>query len=80
MARLAIPIIDFAKQQMNTAGEVGILAKAFVNAHLALSEIQKYNGIHNDLEAYLFDLTEWGMGERKDMPKPEDFGLKMEAG
>lgn len=44
-------------------------------AHTALKEIKKYNPLHNDLEAYLYDMAEWGMGNLEVRPSPSIFGL-----
>ena len=54
-----------AHAHSETVGATGNLARAFIRAYEALREINKYNRIHNDLEAYLFDLAEWGMGDEK---------------
>lgn len=40
----------------------------------ALQIINKYNPIHNDLEAYLDLVAEWGMGKGP-KPNPKDFGI-----
>ena len=50
-------------------------SQLFNNARQALAEINEYNHIRNDLDAYLFDLAEWGLGLRKDRPNKKDFGL-----
>jgi hypothetical protein len=42
----------------------------------ALTEIKRFNRIHNDLESYLFDLAEWGLGERDDRPVPSKYGVE----
>ena len=44
----------------------------------ALEEIKKYNGLRNDLDAYLYELIEWALGEVDKKPKPESFGLEAE--
>jgi len=41
----------------------------------ALETIQHYNRVHNDLEAYLYDLAEWGMGKTDTKPDPGSYGL-----
>ena len=41
-----------------------------------LKEIQKYNLIKNDLDAYLFELVEFALGRRIDRPEPEDYGIE----
>lgn len=35
------------------------------NAVEALKELQKYNRVHNDLESYLYEVVEWGLGNRE---------------
>ncbi len=44
-------------------------------ARTALAEIDSYNRIGNDLDAYLGLLAEWGLGNRDVKPNPQDFGL-----
>jgi len=41
----------------------------------ALAEIEKYNPMHNDLDAYLSAIASWGRGERP-RPSLEAFGVK----
>ena len=42
----------------------------------ALCEYQKYNTIKNDLDAYLFALGEYALGECVIEPDPRDYGIK----
>lgn len=42
---------------------------------IALKEYQKYNGIRNDLDAYLWELGRWAIDGFADRPDPEDYGL-----
>jgi len=44
----------------------------------ALEQLKKYNQLRNDLDAYLFALIEWALGERDKKPNPESFGLEAE--
>ncbi len=46
----------------------------------ALGEIDRYNGLHNDLDAYLNFLAAWGMGKLNEKPNRQDFGLEGAAG
>lgn len=41
----------------------------------ALKIIRAFNPLHNDTEAYLYDVAEWGLG-LIDEPNPEDFGIR----
>ena len=41
----------------------------------ALEEIKKFNRLHNDLDAYLYEIANWGLGIIKDKPDKEDYGL-----
>ncbi len=52
-------------------------AEALRRARVALSEIARYNNVRNDLDAYLSDLADWGMGEREQRPDPKQYGLKL---
>ena len=52
------------------------LEKELTNAKCALSEILKYNPLRNDLDAYLFELTHWGLGKRKIKPNASDYNLQ----
>lgn len=38
------------------------------NAQKALQEIQKYNHIRSDLDSYLYEVVEWGLGNRPNKP------------
>ncbi len=40
----------------------------------ALSVIHSHNLRHNDLEAYLYDMGEWGLGRLDERPNPADYG------
>lgn len=67
--------LQLAEAHADMLGIDGELARAFLRAHAALEECNKYNHINNDLQAYLFDKCEWGMGKIDHDVKPEDFGL-----
>ena len=41
---------------------------------MALLILKKNMPLHNDFDAYLFDIIEWGLGNG-DKPNPENFGL-----
>lgn len=41
----------------------------------ALTIIEAYNGLNNDRDVYLFEVTRWAFGDREDKPNPEDYGL-----
>ena len=47
----------------------------------ALNEYQKYNNIHNDLEAYLNVVGEWALNgvENDKRPDPSNYGLAGES-
>lgn len=70
-------VIELAEVYSEMVGGMGELARAFLSARGALAEINSYNHISNDLQAYLFDLAEWGMSESDDRPQPESFGLQV---
>ena len=67
--------VELAEQHSEMIGGMGDLARAYIQAHEALEEINKYNRLGNDLDSYLFDLAEWGMGERDKRPNPKSFVL-----
>jgi len=71
-----VTIVDIARAYENDTRDTGILARAFRRAHEALKEINRYNHLSNDLEAYLFDLAKYGMGEDVEKPLPQSFGLQ----
>ena len=54
---------------------VSLRAGRLDRAYTAITILQKYNRIHNDLEAYLWEVAEWGSGIRKDKPNPKDYGV-----
>ena len=41
----------------------------------AILILDKYNPLRNDLDAYLHEVAQWGLGRRL-KPKPEDFGIE----
>jgi hypothetical protein len=41
----------------------------------ALRELMWWNGLSNDLDAYLSEVAEWGLGEKETHPNPESFGV-----
>ena len=43
----------------------------------ALKEYNRFNRIHNDLEAYLFELGQWALGEVEDKPNRQDYGIEI---
>ena len=51
------------------------LRDGLTNAREALEEIQKYNRIGNDLDAYLYELTEWALGKQEEKPNPKNYGV-----
>lgn len=66
--------IDLAKQHIGKVGGRGDLSRALIRAYAALEEINHYNRIHNDLDAYLYVVAEWGMGGEP-FPNAAAFGL-----
>jgi len=45
-----------------------VLVKAF-------STPQEFNNLNNDLDAYLYDVAEYALGNIDTKPDPKDFGL-----
>lgn len=41
----------------------------------ALKILLEFNRIRNDLDAYLFDIIQWGLGDIQDRPDKSDYGL-----
>ena len=41
----------------------------------ALEAYHRFNPLHNDLEAYLWDMGEWALNDLEKKPDPEEFGL-----
>lgn len=56
------------------------LRNALNTATNALSKIKGFNPLRNHFDAYLFALSEWGLGQRLDEPKPRDYGLTEHEG
>ncbi len=46
-----------------------------IQAEIALAEIIKHNKIENDLQSYLYDVADWGLGKLKYKPNPKDYGV-----
>lgn len=44
-------------------------------ATAALKFLRTWNLVQNDWQAYLLAVTRWGLGERKTLPKPEEYGV-----
>lgn len=42
----------------------------------ALEILKKYNPLRNDLDAYLFEICEWGLSRRTKKPKAKYFGIE----
>ena len=55
--------------------ENGAVNYAIRKVFTALEIIQKHNPLRNDLDAYLFQVAEWGFGIQKAKPKKEDYGI-----
>ena len=71
----AVELLKLAEHHLEMIGADGELACAYLRAREALREINRHNRLNNDLDAYLFDLAEWGIGETDERPKLESFGL-----
>ncbi len=39
----------------------------------ALEEIKKFNVLRNDIDAYLYEMVNWGLGINKGKPNPQDY-------
>ena len=57
----------------NQEEEIISLRQQLQRAQDALLVLNYYNMIHNDFEDYLLQVSEWGLGERDDMPDPDNF-------
>ena len=42
----------------------------------AIKEHRRFNRLRNDLDAYLFEVTEYALGKRDEKPNPKDYGIK----
>ena len=40
-----------------------------------LAELIERNNLRGDLDVYLLNLCEWGMGKANEKPNPDDFGV-----
>ena len=67
--------IELAQMHSEMVGETGKLARAYLRACEALKEINRYNHINNDLQAYLFAIAEWGISGDIDRPQPDSYGI-----
>jgi len=41
----------------------------------ALKEYQRFNGLRNDTDAYLYALGEYALAESEEKPNPDDYGI-----
>ena len=55
--------------------ENGAITDNIRKVFIALEEHTKYNGLSNDLHAYLYYMYEWAIKDKK-RPNPKDFGLE----
>ena len=46
-----------------------------LRARTALEEVRRLNRLRNDLDDYLFELAEWGLGKQEYAPNPADYGV-----
>jgi hypothetical protein len=44
-------------------------------AQEALYILREFNNIKNDIDAYLWDIIEWGLGERRERQVPQQYGI-----
>ena len=42
----------------------------------ALQILKRYNRLRNDLEAYLFEIINYGLNFRSEKPNPNDYGIE----
>ena len=42
----------------------------------ALEYLKHANPLHHDWDDYLFNIADWGLGNRETRPTPEEFGVK----
>ena len=54
--------------------ENGAVTDDIRKAYQALHILSMYNGMRNDLDAYLYAVYEWAVNN-KQKPNPDDFGL-----
>lgn len=45
------------------------------NRFEALKTLLQKNPLRNDLDAYLYEIANWGLGLRKDKPEKEDYAI-----
>lgn len=43
-------------------------------ATVALKYLRDWNLAQSDWQGYLLHIAKWGLGQRKNLPKPEDYG------
>ena len=41
----------------------------------SLKKYQRFNGLRNDTDAYLYALGEYALGESNEKPSPDDYGI-----
>jgi len=65
--------LKLAEAHAGMSGPLGELSRALLRAYEALRECNKYNHVNSDLQAYLFDKVEWGLGENTRDVKIDDY-------
>lgn len=52
-----------------------VSVETLVRCKEVLEEMLERNRLRHDLDAYLYDLTEWGLGRETVRPDPKVYGL-----
>jgi transcriptional regulator with XRE-family HTH domain len=52
-----------------------VLKEDPANAGEALRIMQEYNPLRDDMDAFLYEIGRWGLGERSDRPAGKDYGI-----
>lgn len=63
----------------NSRASNSAMAQELAITRAALAEIRRFNRLRTDLDAYLYEVINYGLGKRKEAPLPSDYGLDQEV-
>lgn len=72
-------ILNFIMRPLFSLRRIVSLRAGLKRAKEALKEIQKYNRISNDLDAYIWEMARYGLWQEENKPNPKDYGISTKA-
>ncbi len=75
-AELRLALRDAGMRLDALRASVRELQQTVLRLRTALVEIDRYNGVNNDLDAYLAEVAKWGLGEIEEKPDRQSYGVQ----